>query len=124
MNLSGESVREIVKFYNIDINNILVIYDDVDFEVGTFKIRRGGSAGGHNGIRNIIDNLKTENIGRIRIGISKNEIPLMDYVLGKFTPEEDKKIESVLPQVANIINDFSNHNIDELMEKYNRNKNE
>lgn len=122
MNLSGESVREIVKFYNIDINNILVIYDDVDFEVGTFKIRRGGSAGGHNGIRNIIDNLKTENIGRIRIGISKNEIPLMDYVLGKFTPEEDKKIESVLPQVANIINDFSNHNIDELMEKYNRNK--
>lgn len=124
MNLSGESVREIVKFYNIDINNILVIYDDVDFEVGTFKIRRGGSAGGHNGIRNIIDNLKTENIGRIRIGISKNEIPLMDYVLGKFTPEEDKKIESVLPQVANIIYDFSNHNIDELMEKYNRNKNE
>ena len=111
MNLSGESVREIVNFYNIDINDILVIYDDVDFEVGTFKIRRGGSAGGHNGIRNIIDNLKTE-------------IPLMDYVLGKFTPEEDKKIESILPQVANIINDFSNHNIDELMEKYNRNKNE
>ena len=76
MNLSGESVREIVKFYNIDINDILVIYDDVDFEVGTFKIRRGGSSGGHNGIRNIIDNLKTENIGRVRIGISKNEIPL------------------------------------------------
>ena len=124
MNLSGESVIKFVNYYNINIEDILVIYDDVDFEVGTFKIRRGGSSGGHNGIRNIIDNLKTENIGRVRIGISKNEIPLMDYVLGKFTPEEDKKIASILPQVANIINDFSNHNIDELMEKYNRNKNE
>ena len=72
MNLSGESVREIVNFYNIDIEDILIIYDDIDFEVGTFKIRIGGSAGGHNGIRNIIDNLKTENIQRIRIGISKN----------------------------------------------------
>lgn len=124
MNLSGESVREIVNFYNIDIEDILIIYDDIDFEVGTFKIRRGGSAGGHNGIRNIIDNLKTENIQRIRIGISKNEIPLMDYVLGKFTPEEEKKIESIFPQISNVINDFSNNNIDELMKKYNGNKNE
>ena len=124
MNLSGESVREIVNFYNIDIEDILIIYDDIDFEVGTFKIRRGGSAGGHNGIRNIIDNLKTENIQRIRIGISKNEIPLMDYVLGKFTLEEEKKIESIFPQIANVINDFSNNNIDELMKKYNGNKNE
>ena len=124
MNLSGESVREIVNFYNIDIEDILIIYDDIDFEVGTFKIRRGGSAGGHNGIRNIIDNLKTENIQRIRIGISKNDIPLMDYVLGKFTPEEEKKIESIFPQIANVINDFSNNNIDELMKKYNGNKNE
>ena len=124
MNLSGESVREIVNFYNIDIEDILIIYDDIDFEVGTFKIRRGGSAGGHNGIRNIIDNLKTENIQRIRIGISKNEIPLMDYVLGKFTFEEEKKIESIFPQIANVINDFSNNNIDELMKKYNGNKNE
>lgn len=121
MNLSGESVREIVNFYNIDIEDILIIYDDIDFEVGTFKIRRGGSAGGHNGIRNIIDNLKTENIQRIRIGISKNEIPLMDYVLGKFTPEEEKKIESIFPQIANVIKDFSNNNIDELMKKYNGN---
>ena len=121
MNLSGESVREIVNFYNIDIEDILIIYDDIDFEVGTFKIRRGGSAGGHNGIRNIIDNLKTENIQRIRIGISKNEIPLMDYVLGKFTSEEEKKIESIFPQIANVIKDFSNNNIDELMKKYNGN---
>ena len=121
MNLSGESVREIVNFYNIDIEDILIIYDDIDFEVGTFKIRRGGSAGGHNGIRNIIDNLKTENIQRIRIGISKNEIPLMDYVLGKFNKKKKKEIESIFPQIANVIKDFSNNNIDELMKKYNGN---
>ena len=122
MNLSGESVREIVKFYNIDINDILVIYDDVDFEVGKFKLRRGGSSGGHNGINNIIDLLKTQNISRLRMGISKNNIPLMDYVLGKFSSEENEKIESILPVISNIINDFSVHNIDELMEKYNRNE--
>lgn len=124
MNLSGESVREIVNFYNIDIEDILIIYDDADFEIGTFKIKRGGSAGGHNGIKNIIDNLKTENIQRIRIGISKNEIPLMDYVLGKFSPEEEKKLESIFPKIADVINDFTNNNIDELMKKYNGNKNE
>ena len=121
MNLSGESVIEFVKYYNIDLSSLIVIYDDVDFEVGTFKIKRNGSAGGHNGIKNIIELLKTENIQRIRIGISKNQIPLDKYVLGTFTKDEDKKIEQVLPIVANIIDDFTMYNIDKLMEKYNRN---
>ena len=107
MNLSGESVIKFVNYY---------------FEVGKFKLRRGGSSGGHNGINNIIDLLKTQNISRLRMGISKNNIPLMDYVLGKFSSEENEKIESILPVISNIINDFSVHNIDELMEKYNRNE--
>ena len=122
MNLSGESVIKFVNYYNINIEDILVIYDDVDFEVGKFKLRRGGSSGGHNGINNIIDLLKTQNISRLRMGISKNNIPLMDYVLGKFSSEENEKIESILPVISNIIDDFSVHNIDELMEKYNRNE--
>ena len=122
MNLSGESVIKFVNYYNINIEDILVIYDDVDFEVGKFKLRRGGSSGGHNGINNIIDLLKTQNISRLRMGISKNNIPLMDYVLGKFSSEENEKIESILPVISNSINDFSVHNIDELMEKYNRNE--
>ena len=121
MNLSGESVIEFVKYYNIDLSSLIVIYDDVDFEVGTFKIKRNGSAGGHNGIKNIIELLKTENIQRIRIGISKNQIPLDKYVLGTITKDEDEKIEQVLPIVANIIDDFTMYNIDKLMEKYNRN---
>lgn len=122
MNLSGECVIKFVNYYNINIEDILIIYDDVDFDVGVFKIRRGGSSGGHNGINNIIDLLKTQNISRVRIGISKNNIPLMDYVLGKFSDKENEKIQSLLPMISNIIDDFTIHNIDELMEKYNRNE--
>jgi PTH1 family peptidyl-tRNA hydrolase len=64
MNLSGNAVRQFVKFYNLDIKDLLIIYDDVDFEIGTFKIKRGGSSGGHNGMNNIIDNLHTNDIQR------------------------------------------------------------
>jgi PTH1 family peptidyl-tRNA hydrolase len=123
MNLSGVAVRKFVDFYNLKLDDLLVIYDDVDFEVGKFKIKRGGSSGGHNGINNVIENLKTNEINRIRIGISKNEIPLIDYVLGKFSKEEDEKINSILETISNIIDDFSVNNINKLMEKYNR-KNE
>ncbi len=120
MNLSGESVYKFVNYYNIDLKDLLIIYDDTDFDVGTLKIKRGGSSGGHNGINNIIEKLKTNNIQRIRIGISKNNIPLIDYVLSKFNDEENKKIESILPIISNIINDFSIYSIDKLMEKYNK----
>ena len=67
MNLSGEAVRQFVKFYNLDLKDLLVIYDDVDFEIGTFKIKRGGSSGGHNGMNNIIENLHTDTINRLCI---------------------------------------------------------
>ena len=120
MNLSGNCVIKYVNFYNISIDDILVIYDDIDFEVGTFKIKRDGSAAGHNGIKNIISNLKTENIKRIRIGISKNEIPLEEYVLKKFSKEDKEKISSLFPIMKNIIEDFATNDIDSLMQKYNR----
>lgn len=120
MNLSGECVIKFVNYYNINIEDILVIYDDVDFETGTFKIKRNGSSGGHNGIRNIIDNLKTENIKRIRMGISKNEIARMDYVLGKFSKEDTEKINNILPTIEKVINDFTIKTIDQLMDTYNR----
>ena len=121
MNLSGEAVRQFVNFYNLDLKDLLIIYDDVDFEIGTFKIKRGGSSGGHNGMNNIIDNLHTNDIQRIRIGISKNEIPLIDYVLGKFSKEDNKKLEKVFETLCDVMEDFTTLNIDELMDKYNRN---
>ena len=84
MNLSGDCVIQFMKYYNLKIEDLLVIYDDTDFETGTFKIKRGGSSAGHNGIKDIINKLHTENICRVRVGISKNNISLADYVLGRF----------------------------------------
>ena len=109
MNLSGECVRDFAKYYDIDINDILIIYDDVDFEIGTF---------------NIIANLKTEEIKRIRIGISKNTIPLIDYVLQKYNQEEMHKLEELLPLISEAIDDFKDHDINYLMTKYNGINNE
>ena len=124
MNLSGECVIKFMNYYNLNLKDLLVIYDDVDFEVGTFKIKRDGSSGGHNGIQNIINNLKTDNIQRVRIGISKNNIPLIDYVLQKFSKEELKKVQDILPTICEVINDFIIHDIDYLMSKYNGISNE
>ena len=73
-----------------NISDILIIYDDMDFELGAFNIKNSGSSAGHNGIKDIINKLKTENIARVRIGISKNNHDVVDYVLGKFSQEESK----------------------------------
>ena len=124
MNLSGECVFEFVNYFKIDIEDILIIYDDKDFEVGTFKIKRNGSSGGHNGMNNIINHLKTSDIKRIRIGISKNEIPLIDYVLQKMAKEDLEKTNSLLPTISNIIDDFTILDFEQLMSKYNGESNE
>lgn len=125
MNLSGNCVIKYVNYFDIKLEDILIIYDDVSFDTGTVKIKRNGSSGGHNGIANIIKCLKSEEISRIKIGISKNEnISLMDYVLGKFDKEDSNKINLAIEKTYNIINDFSSYNIDKLMEKYNGKSNE
>ena len=124
MNLSGECLREYVNYFHINIEDILIIYDDKDFDVGHFKIKKSGSSAGHNGVKNIVSNLKTENIKRIRLGISKNEIPLIDYVLQKFSDEDLKKIENMMPTISNIIDDFPKMDFELLMTKYNGINNE
>lgn len=121
MNLSGEVVKKYVEYFNIETEDILVIYDDVDFRVGTFKIKRGGSSAGHNGIKDIINKLNTENIKRIRIGTSKSEVELYNYVLGKLGREEKENIEKLYPVIYNVVKDFSILDIESLMSKYNNN---
>ena len=91
MNLSGEAVVEMINWYKITPNDIVIIYDDIDLRFGEIRYREKGSAGTHNGMRNIIANLKTEQFARIRIGIENRgnvPIPLIDYVLQKFSAEE------------------------------------
>ena len=107
MNLSGEAITKAKKWYKVENEDVIIIYDDVDLDFGNFRYRESGSAGTHNGMRNILSILKTEELRRIRIGIENREnknIPLMDYVLGKFKSEELDKLHSdIFSEVAKML---------------------
>lgn len=112
MNLSGESVAEIVNYYNIDpANELLVIYDDISLAVGRLRIRAKGSAGGHNGIKNIIARLGMQEFSRIRVGVGEKPVymDLADYVLGHFSNEErvdiNKALENAVEATELIVQD-------------------
>lgn len=98
MNLSGESIRAVMDFYQIDLENLLVIYDDLDLPTGRIRLRQKGSAGGHNGIKSTIAHAGSQEFKRIRMGISRpqNGMPIVDYVLGKFTKEEQPEMETAV----------------------------
>lgn len=120
MNLSGEVIRDFVKFFKIDIGDILVICDDLDTPVGTYRLRYKGSSGGHNGLKDIERNLSTNEYKRIKIGISNNKkIDTKDYVLGKFSKEEMSKIDPIIEKIPVMIEDFLKIPFDNLMNKYN-----
>ena len=119
MNDSGLAVRYFSDYFNLDISDILIIYDDMDFDVGKYKLKSSGSSAGHNGIKSIIKHLGTENFKRIRIGISKNNINTIDYVLGRFSKEDLFILNNVFNVVDNIIEDFNIYDFDKLMNKYN-----
>ena len=121
MNLSGDSVRKVMDFYKINIDDILVIQDDLDMEVGKIKLKEKSSSGGHNGIKDIEEKLGTNNFKRLKVGISNNKlIDTKDYVLGKFTKEDKETLEKSYEICLNIIDDFFTMNFDLLMGKYNK----
>jgi len=120
MNLSGIVVKKFANFFKIEPSDILVIHDDLDLPLGKIKVKSKGSSGGHNGIKNIIENLNTEDFSRFKIGISKNDnIEIKDYVLGKFNKLELEKIKKIYSFSSCLINDFLDNNIDKVMSKYN-----
>lgn len=120
MNLSGEVVREFVNFFKIDINDILIICDDLDTSVGTYRLRYKGSSGGHNGLKNIELHLNSRDYKRIKIGISNNKnMDTKDYVLGKFSKDELDLINPIIDNIPYIIEDFLNLSFDRVMSKYN-----
>ena len=102
MNLSGESVRAVADFYKIPPDHIIVIYDDISLDVGHLRIRTKGSAGGHNGIKNIIAHLGTQEFPRIKIGVGGKppRMDLADYVLSRFPAEERKIMETAFRDAA------------------------
>lgn len=122
MNLSGLAVSKIVNFYKIDTKDVLVIQDDLDIEIGSYKIKRNSSSGGHNGIKSIIAELNSEEFGRLKIGIGKSiQIPTDKYVLGKFSTDEMNKINENMDTFNNIISTFVKNGIEDAMANYNKN---
>lgn len=120
MNLSGEVIRDYINFFKIDIDNLLVICDDLDTALGTYRLRYKGSSGGHNGLKNIELNLSTNEYKRIKIGISNNKmIDTKDYVLGRFILSEQKLINEIINLMPAIIEDYLDNSFDRVMSKYN-----
>ena len=120
MNLSGEVIKKYVDFFKIDINDILIINDDLDLPVGKIKIKFKGSSGGHNGLKNIEQNLNTDEYKRIKIGISNDKLlDTKDYVLGKFNKEDLEIIHQTIDKIPQIFDDFIKYSFDKVMSKYN-----
>lgn len=107
MNLSGESVEKVLQFYKIDVNDMLVISDDLDSPFGRVRIRPKGASGGHNGLKNIALHVGTEEFKRVKVGIERSKvIPVIDWVLMKYKPEEIKALDESFEKVSNAISDF------------------
>lgn len=121
MNLSGESILEIVDYYDVPLENILVIYDDIDLDIGRLRLRSKGSAGTHNGMRSIIYQLQEDNISRLRIGIGRPEKQdLTSFVLSKFTKEEKEEIINTIKKTEQAIKVFISQGITEAMNQFNK----
>ncbi len=129
MNQSGQAVSRLVKKFNISLDDLIVIHDDLDLPVGRIRIRQGGSAGGHRGIESIITGLGSKDFLRIRVGIgrpsntgsgiSTSEDAVIAYVLSGFTSEEKKVIERTIPEVSEAIECLITEGLGAAMNKYN-----
>ena len=125
MNLSGESVREVLDFYKLDPETeMLVMYDDISLEPGNIRIRKKGSAGGHNGIKSIIAHAGTQNFVRIKIGVGEKPSgwDLADYVLGHFSEDDQTKLKETMPDVISAATLIAQDETDKAMNNFNAKK--
>ena len=122
MNLSGEAVRPAADFYKVPPEHILVVSDDTALAVGRLRIRKSGSAGGHNGLKNIIQQLGTDQFPRLRVGVGEKPHPdydLADWVLGHFTGEDKKAIDASVKRAADAVECILKDGLDRAMNKFN-----
>lgn len=120
MNLSGESLREIVNYYDVDVHNLIVIYDDLDLEIGSLRIRKKGSAGSHNGMKSVIYQLVSDDFPRIRIGIgSVDSRDWKDFVTGRISSEEENELRKTVDKAADAVISIIEEGIDKAMNKFN-----
>lgn len=120
MNLSGTAVREVVSYFKIDIDDIIIIFDDMALRPGQIRLRKSGSSGGHKGMQNIIENLQTDDLKRIRIGIGEpGEWDVIDYVLGKPLKEDQPLIDEAIESAVEAIKETIKTDFDRAMNKFN-----
>lgn len=119
MNLSGESVSQAAEFYKIPLSNIIIIHDDISLDVGRMRIRKGGSAGGHNGIKNIIACMGSDDFLRIKIGVGEPKIDLIAYVLGKIPNEEKTILNKMFDYASDSVETIIKLGDGEAMNKFN-----
>ncbi len=122
MNLSGESVREILQYYKVEPDTeLIVIYDDISLAPGALRIRKKGSAGGHNGIKNIIAQTGTDTFKRIKIGVGEKPAgyDLADYVLGHFTPAESKEVDTACERAMEAVSLLVKEEVEMAMNRFN-----
>ena len=119
MNLSGESVAPIVRYHNATAADLVVVQDDIDMAVGRLRVRKGGSCGGHNGVRNIIERLGTGDFARVKIGVGKDRDDVVAHVLGKFDPATRKVMDVVVAEAAKAAAEVVRSGPDRAMNLYN-----
>ncbi|NME82344.1 aminoacyl-tRNA hydrolase [Clostridium sp. SM-530-WT-3G] len=119
MNLSGESIREVVDFYKLTNEDVIVIYDDISLDVGRLRIREKGSAGGHNGIKSIIAHLGTDVFPRIKVGVGQPDVDLVNYVLGKFSDKEMEVLSESIDASTKAVGEMIKDDVKTAMNKFN-----
>lgn len=127
MNLSGESIRSLVEYYKIDPEEeLLVIFDDISLDVGQLRIRKKGSAGGHNGIKSIIAHLGTSGFSRIKVGVGEKPkgYDLADYVLGRFSKSEQELMKEGYENAVEAVSLIVQDEMEQAMNEYNKKKKE
>ena len=121
MNNSGFALRQCLDFYKESMDNVLIIYDDKDLPVGKIRLRQQGSAGGHNGIKSIMECTFSQDFDRIRVGIGKDpRIPIVQWVLSKFKPDEKEDLDKAIENAAKAAYFSINHSFDMVMNRYNK----
>ena len=122
MNLSGDAVKSLVNAYAESLDDLIVVYDDIDLPLGKLRIRPGGSAGTHNGMRSIVSSLGSEKFARLRIGIGGVDSSgrLRDYVLGEFTPDETPAVQKAIERSVDALLLFVRGDLKRAMSEFNR----
>ena len=121
MNLSGTAIKEVMDFYKINKEELIIIYDDIDIEPGIIKIRKKGGPGTHNGMKSVVNEIKTQDFTRVRVGIGmpSNKSDLINYVIGKISKDDIEKLEDGTTKAKDALIEIIKNGVDTAMNKFN-----